>query len=225
VIPVEVTQTPWHYTTFWDWVDHWQTLIAGGFALLAGFGTVVATMIIANRQIAASGEEAKKVIAATRDQTAVAQKQIVTTLRLERRRAASEGFAFHAMLLAAMKRVLEEADAAKKLVFGSAPTDGNSDEAYEARIHFTKIAFTELRDACVRYGGRLTEEFLGLEIKIDNFKSKTQRVNIHQIVGVRAGFEDELAVIETMASHLSEEAAAAMKSANAVIAETDTSEQ
>jgi hypothetical protein len=35
VIPVEVTQTPWHYTTFWDWVDHWQTLIAGLVALLA----------------------------------------------------------------------------------------------------------------------------------------------------------------------------------------------
>jgi hypothetical protein len=35
VIPAEVTQTPWHYTTFWDWVDHWQTLIAGLAALLA----------------------------------------------------------------------------------------------------------------------------------------------------------------------------------------------
>ena len=35
MIPVEVTQTPWHYTTFWDWVDHWQTLIAGLVALLA----------------------------------------------------------------------------------------------------------------------------------------------------------------------------------------------
>jgi hypothetical protein len=37
--PVEVTQTPWHCTTFWDWLDHWQTLIAGGFVLVAGFGT------------------------------------------------------------------------------------------------------------------------------------------------------------------------------------------
>jgi hypothetical protein len=37
VIPVEVTQTPWHFTTFWDWVDHWQTLIAGLVALVAAF--------------------------------------------------------------------------------------------------------------------------------------------------------------------------------------------
>src|ERR1700729_1391583 len=83
MIPVEVTQTPWHYTTFWDWVDHWQTLIAGGFALLAGVGTVVATMMIARRQIAASREEADRVIAATREQTE-------TTVRLERERVLSE---------------------------------------------------------------------------------------------------------------------------------------
>src|SRR5277367_4569593 len=36
MIPVEVTQTPWHYTTFWDWADHWQTLLAGFLAFVAG---------------------------------------------------------------------------------------------------------------------------------------------------------------------------------------------
>jgi hypothetical protein len=109
VIPVEVTQTPWHYTTLWDWLDHWQTLIAGGFALLAGFVTVVATMIIANRQIAASREEAKRVIAATREQTSVTGEQTSTTVRLERERVLSEDRAFRAMLEAAMARVLAEA--------------------------------------------------------------------------------------------------------------------
>ncbi len=39
MIPVEVTQTPWHYTNFWDWLDHWQTLIAGFLAFVAGVGT------------------------------------------------------------------------------------------------------------------------------------------------------------------------------------------
>ena len=52
MIPVEVTSAPWHATGFWDWLDHWQTLIAGGFALLAGVGTVAVTMIIARKQIA-----------------------------------------------------------------------------------------------------------------------------------------------------------------------------
>ena len=83
MIPVEVIQTPWHFTTCLDALDHWQTVIAGVLALAAGFFTVVATMIIARRQIAASREEADRVIAATREQTE-------TTVRLERERVSSE---------------------------------------------------------------------------------------------------------------------------------------
>jgi hypothetical protein len=83
VIPVEVTQTPWRFTTFLDLFDHWQTVIAGVLALVAAFGTVLGTMIIANRQILASREEADRVIAATREQTE-------TTVRLERERLSSE---------------------------------------------------------------------------------------------------------------------------------------
>jgi hypothetical protein len=100
------------------------------------------------------------------------------------------------MLTAAMTRVLEEAKEANELIFGSLPTDGPSVDAYKGRRHFTKIAFTELREACVRYGGRLTKEFLELETKIDLFASKTQQVNAHQIVGERTGFEDEISDIE-----------------------------
>jgi hypothetical protein len=37
VIPVEVTQTPWHYTTVPDALDHWQTVIAGVLALAAAW--------------------------------------------------------------------------------------------------------------------------------------------------------------------------------------------
>jgi hypothetical protein len=75
--------TPWHFTTVLDLLDHWQTVIAGFLAFVAGFGTVVVTMIIARRQIAASREEAERVIAATREQTE-------TAVRLERERVASE---------------------------------------------------------------------------------------------------------------------------------------
>jgi glycerol dehydrogenase-like iron-containing ADH family enzyme len=64
----------------------------------AGFGTVVATLIIARRQIVASREEADKVIAATRAQTEVTAKQTETTVRLEKDRVASEARAFRAML-------------------------------------------------------------------------------------------------------------------------------
>ena len=91
----------------------WQTLIAGVLALLAGFGTVAATMIIARRQIAASREEADRVIAATRAQTEATFKQTEATVRLEDLRNAREALAFHAMLEAAMARVLAEATGAR----------------------------------------------------------------------------------------------------------------
>jgi hypothetical protein len=139
-----------------DWIQHctaarvlydWQTLIAGVLALLAALWTIRETVRSADREIAAS------------------QKQVDTTVRLERRRAASERYAFHAMLAATMTRVLDQAKEAEKLVFGSLPTDGNSVDAYEARHLITKLAFTELRAACVNYGGRLTKEFLELETR------------------------------------------------------------
>ena len=87
---------PWHFTTWLDLLDHWQTGIAGVLALLAGFGTVAATIIIASRQIAASREEADRVIAATREQTKVTAEQTAMTVRLERERVLSEDGAFRA---------------------------------------------------------------------------------------------------------------------------------
>jgi len=94
---------PWHYTTFWDWLDHWQTLIAGVLAVLAAWRTIRATVRSADREIEAS-----------QAQTAVAQKQIETTVRLERERVLSEDKAFRVMLEAAMARIIAEADWAKE---------------------------------------------------------------------------------------------------------------
>ena len=70
------------------WIQHsivaqvfydWQTLIAGVLAVLAAWRTIRATVESANREVAAS-----------QAQTAVAQKQIETTVRLEQERVASE---------------------------------------------------------------------------------------------------------------------------------------
>jgi hypothetical protein len=61
MIPVEVTQTPWRFTTWLDLVDHWQTSFAGVLALAAGLITV-----------------------------GVIRKQIDTAVRLEQDRVASE---------------------------------------------------------------------------------------------------------------------------------------
>jgi hypothetical protein len=53
----------------------WQTVIAGVLALVAALGTILVTSLIACRQIAASREEADRVIAATRAQTEATFKQ------------------------------------------------------------------------------------------------------------------------------------------------------
>jgi hypothetical protein len=193
---------------------NWQTLIAGVLAVLAAWRTIRATTQSADREVAAS-----------QAQTAVAQKQIETTLRLERRRAASEGYAFCAMLEAAVGRVLVEAADAQH-IFAAAvaqvPDSSVSRSALRARQRFTKSAFDELRSACVRYGGHLTAEFLELESEIDDFASSrhTMLIEGDEQWGLHKGLHDQLAVIEMKARHLREEAAAGMKGASDVLAET-----
>jgi hypothetical protein len=223
------------------WIGHsrvdqflydWQTLIAGvlagGFAVLAAIGTIWVTRSTARRQIEAAREQADRMVRAAREQTAVAQQQIATTLRLDRRRAASEGYAFHAMFNAAMSRVLTEAAEANDIFKVAGSTV--SREAYDARTHFTKTGFDELRGACVRYGGLTTADFLELEIKIDDFAShykEVQGTNAAQQLaivrfGLHADFQDHIDVIKAIATHIRDEAAAGMQRANAVIAETET---
>jgi hypothetical protein len=207
VIPVEVTQTPWHFTTSPDALDHWQTVIAGVFALVAAFGTIVVTRRLANRQIAASREEADRVIAATRAQTEATFKQTKTTVRLEQMRDASDALAFHAMLEAAMARVLAETAWARRTYPQVMNGLGKSVEALAVRQCITKGAFAELRAACVQRGGSLTGEFLDLEREIDSFASQcedtlspTHGMKIRE--GKHAGLGEQLALIETKARAL-----------------------
>jgi hypothetical protein len=190
----------------------WQTLIAGVLVLLAGFGTVVATMIIARRQIAASREEADRVIAATRAQTEATFKQTEATVRLEDLRKASEALAFYVMLEAAMVRVLAEAGRARRTYLPIlTQTAGLSLEGLVVRQCITKGAFAELRAACVRQGTDLTGEFLHLEGEIESFASQYEdRPTVTQGVTIRmgklAGLDEQLATIERKANALRKEA-------------------
>jgi hypothetical protein len=154
---------PWHFTTLLDLVDHWQTLVAGVLAVLAAWRTIRATTKSADREVKASQE-----------QTAVAQKQIETTIDLARRRDENEYDAFRLMLEAAMTRVLFEVEWARTASTEPfAPTTAKvSVEAYTVRQCITKGGFAELRGACVRQGGPLTDEFLYLECEIDSFASQ-----------------------------------------------------
>lgn len=191
----------------------WQTLAAGVLALLAAVGTIWVTRHIANKQIAASREEADRVIEATRAQTEATVKQTEVTVRLEDLRKASETLAFHAMLEAAMARVLAEAAWARRtypqLMMPQAA--GASLDALAVRNCITKGAFAELRAVCVRQGGPLTGEFLDLERVIDSFgvqyedrTSPTLDVLIR--MGKHAGLGEQLASIETKAAVLRKKA-------------------
>jgi hypothetical protein len=197
-----------------DWIQHsrmnqflydWQTLIAGILAVFAAVGTIWTTISSANREIAAS-----------QAQTAVAQKQIETTVDLERMRDASEALAFHVMLEAAMRRVLDEADWAKGAyphIVGQAQgasidAQGASVDAFTVRQCITKGAFAELRAACVRQGGPLTGEFLYLEGEIDNFAAQWEEgQSTYGMVirlGKHAGLGEQLDAIEDKAFTLRE---------------------
>jgi hypothetical protein len=207
-----------------DWIQHWnagqflydwQTLIAGVLALLAAWLTIRATKSSADREIAAS-----------QAQTAVVQKQIETTLRLERRRVANEGYAFHATIWAAMERVLLEESEAKSIFLKLKPSDRSTKQAYVARRHFSKGLFPELRSACARYGGRITRDLLEVESAIDKYASQTEEGEQFASgrfaqLGLHADFLQQLELIQAKATYLRKEAVAEMERAKAVIAETE----
>jgi hypothetical protein len=213
-----------------DWVRHsrhdmflydWQTLIAGGLALLAGFGTVWMTRHIADRQIAASREEADRMVAAAREQTRATFKQTEMIFDLERRRNESEAAAFYSMLaLATMTRVIAEADWARRTyreAFGK--MTGTSPDAYAVRRCITKGAFAELRTACLRRpAGDLTVYFLDLERVIDNFAMQWKDETSHPEAprregtrreGMHAYLDEQLDRIKNDADALRDKAAAA----------------
>jgi hypothetical protein len=207
---------PWHFTTWLELLDHWQTLVAGVLALLAGFGTVAATMIIARRQIKAAHEDADMVIAATRAQTEATFRQTETTVRLEDLRKAGEALAFHAMLVAAMTRVLNEAAGAREAYKSTFNSGGASREALSVRQCITKGAFAELRAVCVRQHSLLTGEFLELEREIDSFSGQWLDSVPHPGVTIRIGkisdLGEQLASIETKAAELRRKAIEAFES-------------
>jgi F0F1-type ATP synthase membrane subunit c/vacuolar-type H+-ATPase subunit K len=90
---------PWHFTTWLDLFDHWQTLAAGLLVMLAAIGTTWATRATASRQIEAAREQADRMVAAAREQTLATAEQSSQTIDLARRRDASEALAFYVMLI------------------------------------------------------------------------------------------------------------------------------
>jgi hypothetical protein len=177
---------------------NWQTLIAGVLAVLAAWRTIRATTQSADREVKAS-----------QDQTAVAQKEIETTINLARKRDETEFDAFRTLLEAAMTRVLAEVAWAKKTYPQFVPereAGVSSPEALAVRRCITKGGFAELRSACVTRGGPWTREFLYLEGEIDNFAAQWEGGQSLIRAGKHAGLSEQLDAIEAKANDLCERA-------------------
>jgi len=210
----------------WQFIDHWQTLIAGGLALFAGIVTVWGTLRAANRQVRAANDAAdrevkaaadaaNRQISAAQEQTATAQHQTAVTREIERRRIAREGYAFHAMLEAVMSAVIGDVEAARKL---PAPlSEGDTREAYAIRQRVKRAGFIELRHAFLRFGGTRTTEFLQLDKEIEDLSAQcTTPINPGSgfpmsPVGVSAGLFEQLDRIERQATELLDHATDGMK--------------
>jgi hypothetical protein len=54
---------PWHYTTIVDFVDHWQTLLAGLIALIAAIITVFVTLRVERRKVDGEVDALRKSLA------------------------------------------------------------------------------------------------------------------------------------------------------------------
>jgi hypothetical protein len=113
------------------------------------------------------------------------------------------------MLEAAMTRVIDEVDLARKAYPNLlAQKAGSSTEAFDVRQCITKGAFAELRGACITRGGPWTREFLYLEGEIDNFAAQWEEgQSTYGMVirlGKHAGLGEQLDAIEDKAFTLRE---------------------
>jgi hypothetical protein len=203
---------------FWQFIDHWQTVIAGGLALFAGVVTVWGTLRAANRQVKSANDAAdreiktatdaaNRQISAAQKQTAAAQHQAAVTRELERRRIAREGYAFHAVLEAAMSAVIADVEAARKLPPPRSDVF-ETREAYVIRQRVKRAGFIELRHAFLRFGGTRTTEFLQLDKEIEDLSAQcTTPINLGSgfpmsPVGINAGLFEQLDRIEHQAKEL-----------------------
>jgi hypothetical protein len=195
------------------------SIIAGVLALIAGILAYRAGCV----QATETRQAAITQVAAAHEQTKAAERQTAVTREIERRRIAREGYAFHAMLEAAMGAVIEDVQAARKLPSPN-PTDtaAYSVQAYAVRRRVKQAGFNELRNAFLRFGGTETSQFLQLDKDIEDFAGQCVPGPSRVVggwgpgvtpttVGANAGLEEQLDRIEQRALALRDHGAGGMK--------------
>jgi hypothetical protein len=197
----------------YDFFRDQGSIIAGLLALFAALLTIRAIRKSADREIAAAQQ-----------QTEVAQKQLCTSLQIERRRLAHEELAFYVTLQATTTVVLEDVNAAREIL--PAPEQGSeSPEAYQARQQIRKTSFADLRSAYLKLGSELTEPFLRLDNEIDDFASQWRPARRPDgpvfRIGLHAKFHEQLDRIKVQATDLQKAACDKRKKLPQVLAALD----
>lgn len=183
-----------------DWIQHckvarffydWQTVIAGVLALVAAAGTIWVTRSMARKQIAASGEDARKVIAATREQTE-------TTVRLERMRDAGRSVAAASEFQSAVHRCMSAIRGKRKPEIWPTYTDAWNHQrrfrsAYEVvRVNRSELLSNAFPDAVDTLLERLREAGKSVEVgrepdedELENIAADLRRIvhDLHDRIG------------------------------------------
>lgn len=184
---------------FWQIIGYWQTLIAGGLAVLAAAGTMWATISSANREISAAQQ-----------QTEAARTQIETTLQIERRRFAHEVWGLMVALHTAATQVIEDVGRARqKIPNDPARLPGQAKEIYYLRQRMRSSLFDELRPACIRTGGTIAPTFFDLDKELAVFAADWREGSVAGMLvnlGNVTTFHPQLDAIEKAAEHLRKEA-------------------
>jgi hypothetical protein len=176
----------------------WQTLIAG----VGAVGAAVVTIRVTRRAAA--------------EQVGAAERQTDAMRTAERHRIASEAYAFFTMMAGAMESVLDDVEEARKI----RATTGGPVSAYRARTQVKKAGFSELRTACLRYGGQMvTPNFLRLDKMIDDFSS-VPKGDISANTAMEVGLDQELDHIEVLAKGLRDEVGPGIDRCIKLLAET-----
>ena len=189
--------------TWYKLLTDWGSVIGGSLALARRRGDCLGHHEIGEPRDSGSARATK-----------VAQRQTAVTREIERRRIAREGYAFYAMLEAAMAAVIEDVGAAQNLPPPSATSRNRySAEAYTVRQCVKRVGFTELRDrfSSLRRAA-VPAQFLQIDKEIEDFAGQwiapvTSASGFSIPMRVNAGLEEQLERIEQHATALREKAA------------------
>jgi hypothetical protein len=188
-------------------IDHWQTLIAGGVAGLAGLAAYIGALQAAGRQVKAANA-----------QTAAVETQNAALKRADQQRLAREQLMVARLLDASLQLLKKDIDDASDSY--KSPRENDIIAAGDANAIRDRIkkpaSFPILMENITALSPDIAVLFLSLNAKIDRVKAETESITVGGLMNDRIG---SLAETELALRNLTTEA---IKSAESVLLDDDT---